>query len=466
VNAFAWFRSLRGAPQPADGFVIAGLALLVRVAIVGWAAGRFPPTDDGHFYDVVADRIARGLGYTWAWPDGAVTYAAHYPVGYPALIGLAYALFGSRPVVAMMLNAVIGALGVAAVYGLATQTGKRELALLAGLLAALQPSLVFYTPALMTEGITAAILALLAWLSVATRARESRLGIALLGIGAGALVLIRPQALILAPVFGAVAAWGSHWARVRAAAVVSVVAIGVCLPWTLRNCQRLDRCAFVSANGGWNLFIGSAQKATGAWVSIDDLGVPAECRTVFGEAEKDQCFGRAGMRNVRQHPLHFLSLIPAKLRTTFDWSGAPGHYLSASNAGAFGSRAALVLGVIEVLALRLTLLAALFSVGWRSGPRQGARRVLFLLALPWLFGGPWFLMGSAWISYLMLPVLVLLLGRAAWRLPNPVFAAAVVAATALTHAVFFGAGRYGLVCVLLLIPLAVEGFRSGLVSSA
>jgi hypothetical protein len=35
-----------------------------------------------------------------------------------------------------------------------------------------------------------------------------------------------------------------------------------------------------------------------------------------------------------------------------------------------------------------------------------------------------------------------------------VFAAAVVAVTALTHAVFFGAGRYSMVCYPLLAALA------------
>ena len=38
--------------------------------------------------------------------------------------------------------------------------------------------------------------------------------------------------------------------------------------------------------------------------------------------------------------------------------------------------------------------------------------------------------------------------------------AATVLGTAVTHAVFFGAGRYGLVCVLLLIALAVEGLAA------
>ena len=142
---------------------------LLRVLVVCWAKDRFPPADDGTFYHVVAQRIAHGQGYTWLWPDGAVTYAAHYPVGYPALLGLAYALFGSQPVVAMVVNAVLGALSVFAAQRAVIRYGSRRQALLAALLLALHPGLVFYTPALMTEGVTAELLVVATWLLLARR---------------------------------------------------------------------------------------------------------------------------------------------------------------------------------------------------------------------------------------------------------------------------------------------------------
>src|SRR5690606_21006203 len=104
-----------------DALVLTGIAALVRIAVVVWASTRFPPSDDGSFYHVVASRIAQGLGYTWLWPDGAVTYAAHYPVGYPALIGGMYAIFGASPLVAMLFNALIGTLCVFAVHRIAAR---------------------------------------------------------------------------------------------------------------------------------------------------------------------------------------------------------------------------------------------------------------------------------------------------------------------------------------------------------
>ena len=68
-----------------DAWLALGVALLARFAVVAWASGRFPAADDGHYYDVLARRLVTGTGYTWLWPDGAVTFVGHYPVGYPAL---------------------------------------------------------------------------------------------------------------------------------------------------------------------------------------------------------------------------------------------------------------------------------------------------------------------------------------------------------------------------------------------
>src|SRR3954470_22672112 len=110
----------------------------------------------------------------------------------------------------------------------------------------------------------------------------------------------------MAPIFGffSFQATELRWPpRIVHALLVTGLAVAVCLPWTLRNCARMDRCVFVSANGGWNLLIGSALDSDGAWAAIEGERVPKECRNVFGEAEKDRCFGQAGLENIRQHPL-------------------------------------------------------------------------------------------------------------------------------------------------------------------
>jgi hypothetical protein len=441
------------APAPLRDGLIAGLVgALLRAGVVLWAAPRFAPVEDGHFYHVIAGRVAAGEGYTWLWPDGVVTSAAHYPVGYPALIGCAYALFTPSPALAMLVNLAIGSAAVVAVHRIAASVASRGGALLAALAVALHPALVLYTPALMTEGVSAALLAIAGWICV--RAGEGgerrwRLVI-LLGAVLGAAVLVRPQTLVLAPLFGAMAAAPETGMRRRLAmaAAVTALSLATVLPWTVRNLVRMDRAVLVSANGGWNLLIGAVDGATGTFVPIDGERVPAECRTVFGEAAKDACFGRAALGLVKEAPLRWLALIPKKLSFTFDYSGAPGWYLHASNSAAFPESAKVALGVVETVWQRLLVALGLVAL-WRApGPRRMGRGVLCGL------GGACLFTHAAWISHLLLVCAALLLGKRLAAHPPAALAAGAVAGTALTHAVFFGAGRYSLVVFPLVGALA------------
>ncbi|HEY3257038.1 MAG TPA: glycosyltransferase family 39 protein, partial [Polyangiaceae bacterium] len=430
-----------------DACWLSALALALRVLVVCWAKDRFPPTDDGSFYHVVAQRIAHGQGYTWLWPDGAVTYAAHYPVGYPALLGLAYAALGSQPVVAMLLNALFGAGAVFAAQRCVIRYGSRRQALIAALLLALHPGLLFYTPALMTEGVTAEVLVVASWLSLRVGSGSgARWRLLLLGACLGGLCLIRPQMLIMAPIFGFFAldpAELRYRERALRALLVTGVALALCLPWTLRNCARMDRCVFVSANGGWNLLIGSAPEANGAWIPIEGARVPVACRNVFGEAEKDRCFGQAGMANIRRHPLAFLALVPRKLSVTFDYFGAPGHYLHSSNFRAFAESSKLALGIVETVWERLVLLSGIVQVARAGRTRQKLRLALAVPAA--LFA----VLRAGWLGYLGFATIALLSGKELLKRPLSALSASLVLSTAATHALFFGAGRYGFVCAAL-----------------
>ena len=448
----------RPANSVPDALWLAGLALAVRVLIVIWAKDRFPPADDGAFYHVVAQRIAHGAGYTWLWPDGAVSYAAHYPVGYPALLGLAYAAFGSHPAVAMATNAVLGALAAFAGQRAVARQGTRRQALSAGLLLALHPGLVFYTPALMTEGVTAELLVVAAWLCLrVAEGRGSGLRLVLLGVCLGGLTLLRPQLLLMAPVFGFFASdpeQSRYRARAWRALSVTALAVAVCLPWTFRNCQRMDRCVFVSANGGWNLLIGASPEANGAWLPIEGPRVPEQCRHVFGEAEKDRCFGQAGLEQIRRHPLAFAALIPKKLSITFDYFGAPGHYLHASNGAAFDEARQLRLGVVETVWERLVLVCAILQAACVAGRGRGLRLAAAVPAT--LFA----VLRAGWVGYLGYALVVGLSGKQLWKRPLNALSASLILTTAATHALFFGAGRYGFVCAAVLC-LAAAGSRAG-----
>lgn len=441
-------RRMTAPPVARDGAWVALAGLFVRALVIRWAATRFPPAEDGRYYDVVASRIARGLGYTWLWPDGVVTYAAHYPVGYPGAIGALYALLGPRPIWAMALNAALGAASVIAVHRVASNETNRAGAVLAAGLVAFHPGLFFYTPALMTEGVSAALLALAAWAALqrGDGPRAAVIRACTLGGVFGALTLVRPQGLLLAPLYG-LCSRGTTRQRWATSLGTIAMAVALCLPWTVRNCSRMKSCVFVSANGGWNLFIGSAEGATGAWVPLERLGVPEACRTIWGEAEKDACFGAAAVRQITRAPARFLSLVPKKLSSTFDYAGAAGWYLHSSNPKEFDEAAKTALGVAETIWQRLIVLAGLWSVAV-PGPRRALRMTVVFVSTGAL------LTRAGWISYIGLAIAALLLGRRLADRPTAAIAAVTVLGTAVTHAVFFGAGRYSLVCFPALAALA------------
>ncbi len=436
-----------------DAWLAFAIALAARLAVVLWARGRFPAADDGHFYDVLARRIAAGAGYTWAWPDGAVTYVAHYPVGYPALVGGAYALFGASASVAMTFNALLGAAAAPAMHRLMDEGGAaRWRTLGASLAVALHPGLVPYTAAVMTEGVTASLLviacACAAWARAAVSRRLAWTALGAAGVVMGVAVLVRPQSLVMAPVLGFFAsAPRAGWrAKLGRAVLVGAVALGCVAPWTARNCVRMHRCALVSVNGGWNLLIG-ATTTSGGW---HELAVPAACATVWDEAGKDACFGRAAWLEIGRAPLTWLRRAPAKVAMTLDYFAAAPSYLHSSNGAAFDDRAKIALVALETAVCRIFLLGAVVATASLEGARTRLRKGIALL------GTIAALTAHAWLGYAAIPVCLALAGwRSVLRAPLivPLTASAIVA-TVLIHAVFFGAGRYGLVVAPLVAGLA------------
>jgi len=465
-------RRRRDASRTRDAAAVGAVALSVRLAVVVWAHGRFSPTGDGQYYDTFARRLASGMGYTWLWPDGAVTYAAHYPVGYPGLLAAAYAVFGASAAVAMTVNALLGAASAYAVCALVstaatpptaasldtpdTTRARRVRSAAAGLAVALHPALVPYTAAVMTEGVTASLLVIAASLAARGR-RPGSLGacIAAAGVVMGLATLVRPQSLLLAPLLGVFAVplqTGpgpfAPWPRRALASglVLTAVALACVAPWTERNCVRMHRCALVSVNGGWNLLIG-ATTATGGWQPI---AVPASCATVWDEAAKDACFERCAWNEIARAPYAWIARSPAKIAMTLDYFGAAPWYLNASNGNAFDGHAKIVLAALETLASRLLLLGALVACGRMDGARRAARKWTAFA------GSAAALTLHGWFGYLAIPLCVAMAGwRAVVKAPMIVpSAAGVIVATAAVHALFFGAGRYGLVVAPFVAGLA------------
>lgn len=437
------------------------IAFVPRVLVAILLTGE--PVWDGHYYDFGARRIAEGLGYS----DDLVVAGekvwhpwCHYPVGYSAFLGLFYKVFGADRIVAGVVNALVGTLLALVTWRLAARALSPGRAQVAGLLVALHPGLILYSGLVMTEQLAA--LATLAAFGVATSRRPKwglTLGALVLGLGA----LIRPQALLCAP-FLAVVVWDDGPAIMRArlvrtagAAVLgSLLALAPVLPWTVRNCRVMDGCALVSTNAGWNLAIGAFPRATGRF---ETLRASDGCREVTGQVQQDRCWFSYGVEQIRTRPGFWLSLVPKKLRYTFDHESFAVEYLHEARPQSWTEPIRTQVRDLTTLAHRLLVCAAPFAwiaLSKRRWPQVALLGATLLLGYACLSAKepifyPFALLAAA-LAWLPLP------GRPGSP-PALLLASTFLASTALVHAVFFGEDRYHIVVTPVLCLFAAAALR-------
>lgn len=439
---------------------LALVALLPRLYVaIAWSK---EPVWDGHYYHFGAERIAAGLGYSEdVWVRGQPTWRpwVHYPVGYSALLGAGYKLFGSSLLVAPLLNALFGTLLAVASYRLARHFLDATRARVGGALVALHPGLIAYSALVMTE-IVAALLAVSAGLALlAFRGRTKALLVA--GLLLGVATLVRPASLLVLLLVPFTQP-GGFLRGLRNLALVSAVTLGVVSPWTLRNCQRFDGCALVSTNGGWNLAIG----AIGESGRFQTLRASDGCAVVSGQVQQDRCWAEVGKRRILDDPRRWLGLLPKKVAETFNHESFAFEYLHEADPVGWPEARRVAGRDLSSGFHRLLLVIAAFGVVAR--PRFDAKDKLgsalqgLLLLCVAVLAVRGFVSEQHpfhWLA-LFIPVAGLLPvpGRPALG-PAGVYIVGFLLSVLLTHALFFGEDRYHLVVSPLLCLLAAAALR-------
>jgi 4-amino-4-deoxy-L-arabinose transferase-like glycosyltransferase len=443
-------------------------ALYPRLYVaIAWAR---EPVWDGHYYDFGAKRIAHGLGYSDDVVSGghALWHPwCHYPVGYSGFLALVYRVFGEGPHVAPVANAVAGALLCAVLHRLARYATSPGRARLASALAALSPGLVVYAALLMTEPLAALGIVTAAWLFARDR-RPVRRAVGA-GVVMGLTVLVRPQSLLCLPGLALIAlpTEGRWWARLRAAVAPTALALAVTLlvvaPWTARNCEVMDGCAFVSTNAGWNLAIGAFPRATGRF---ETLRATDGCPVVTGQVQQDRCWLHEGLGWIRRDPRRWLGLVPDKLSFTFDHESFPMGYLGEADPVAWPearkAKGRELLSQVHRLLLGLATLGVVrwpFARGMRLHERL-VQGVLLVLVVVLAARGMLSDLHPAWPLAVVLPVIAALPLPGRPRNGGVIgYLVLAVAGVAVTHAVFFGEDRYHMVVTPALCLLAACALR-------
>jgi len=410
------------------------IALGLRLAWIANTDSEPPVLSDPQFYHATAANIADGRGYSVRVDDRGFSggpgseATAFWAPGYSAAIAVPYAVFGHDIRWAKLINALAGALACIPVFFIAhslaphavradapsgdtaaTQRARDAAGLLAAAIVALMPSLIFWTPALFSDGVF--MLGVATTLALAAHASRDPTMPQLLAVGAAltATVFVRSQGvLLLVPVAALVVPRPRPGDAIRALAPAVVVLTAAVVPWAIRNERALGEPFLISSNVCYNLRGAHAPYATGTSVPVQDLWDEAPG---ISFKERELLFDELGCERAweyaRTHPLRELDLAAKRVGWLLRSDAAPAMRWSET------------LGATPI--------------------DHGPRDVLVLIGDVWWYA----VLALAAASPLLLPR-----SRVAWALW------ALIAAWIAMHLVFHGEPRYHVAIVPALAALA------------
>jgi 4-amino-4-deoxy-L-arabinose transferase-like glycosyltransferase len=232
-------------------FLLALAVRLLTVAVIHPSPrdGRF---DDSLWYDTSARHLAAGDGYVfdptvWVAADGSRIYpdenqlspTALWPPGYPATLALLYLVTDDSLWAGRLFNVLCGALTAVLVYAIARKLFGSLEATFAGVLMALLPGHVYFTPVLMSETyflflMTATLTMFLYF--VLDSAHPSLRAVAATGLLAGLTALTRGEFILFPAMMLVLMVVHLGWRRALAPTVVLIVSTAALfVPWTIRN---------------------------------------------------------------------------------------------------------------------------------------------------------------------------------------------------------------------------------------
>ncbi|MBI4057173.1 MAG: hypothetical protein HY399_06450 [Elusimicrobia bacterium] len=206
--------------------------------------------------------------------------------GYPLFLAAVYSVFGPSPAAVQIVQCVLDAgtcvlLGLVASWILGTRMGW-----FCGLSAAIYYDLFSPCALLYSEPFCLFLWAIFFCALYYPKISSERRALAV-GLILGAVFLVRPEALLFAPMVALCLpkVWkGTSWRSVGFCLLL-FFSVGV-LPWTLRNWQVLGKPAVTTSVSHYNAFLGLWLPAHQIW------GVPAPVVTVTGELERDAAYAQ------------------------------------------------------------------------------------------------------------------------------------------------------------------------------
>jgi 4-amino-4-deoxy-L-arabinose transferase-like glycosyltransferase len=210
---------------------------------------------------------------------------------------------------ARLVQCAVGALLAPLAAWLGLQLGLRGKAALAtGLLMGFYPILILYPIGLASENLFIPLLAAgtasLLWASQSSSPWRAILPGVLF---AGAMLT---RSVLLLPVL--LAGIGFAWvgkSRWRGSIVMLAVALGLCLPWSVRNSLVSGRPVFLETSLGYQMYIGYHPDGNGTFITA----IAAQPMRILDDAARDQFCTQAVISFIRDDPIEMANRIVQRL---------------------------------------------------------------------------------------------------------------------------------------------------------
>lgn len=304
----------RSRPQRAEVvmlLLILSFGLLLR--LLALAAFHHIPRSDEIAYETMALNLVSGKGIV----DNFGNYA-FYNMGYPFFIlAPVFAIFGKKLLAARIVNIVLGELTMILAYATAGEAGAgRSGRLLAAAIGALYLPASIYAVYIAKENLTTPIMLGIVWCALRLAQRPGYPVAIGCGLLFGLIALTGNAGLCLAaPVaFGLMFASANAWRKLRLSVVVLISAVVVAAPWMMRNAWVLGY-PVLNTDGGFNLYLGNNQYATGYYMSISNTPRGPTWHRLLktaGELSASNTLQREAIAWIASHPTAFLELSMKK----------------------------------------------------------------------------------------------------------------------------------------------------------
>jgi 4-amino-4-deoxy-L-arabinose transferase-like glycosyltransferase len=296
---------------------VVGVPVIVGAAVrvLYWVAVTpdWTPRSDADQYLLLARALAAGDGYSLDFPQLELHATAFRPPLYPLLLAVPQWVFGDGvlwPARLLSLGLGLGVIALTVVY--TSRIAGRAAGCAAGIAVAVMPSLIANDTVTLTEPL--ALLLLLAVLITLDQRRP-----VLVGLFAGALILTRPNAYLVAVIAVTFLVVRVGWRRAGPALAACVLVVA---PWIVRNQIQVGTTRLTTSDG-FTLAAIYAPPAREAGGFVDpafsDWYMGTEYKLLqFDEAKWNEALTRLALESIRDRPGYVPEVVGRNLLDYFE----------------------------------------------------------------------------------------------------------------------------------------------------